>query len=59
MRENLWCYCLLGTPQNKFYSGPGKVRARFYLDGAKGRGVTGFKGTIRTFLKVLAVHHVL
>jgi hypothetical protein len=33
----------------------GKEGTRFYFGEAKDVGVTAFKGTIRTFLKVLAV----
>jgi hypothetical protein len=37
---------------------PGKVWVCFYFEGAKGRGATTFKGTIRQSLKVMAVHYI-
>jgi hypothetical protein len=55
MREKSQCNCLGGPPRKQFFSGPGKVKPKFYFEGTKGRGVTTFKETIRTFLKVLAV----
>jgi hypothetical protein len=44
-----------GPPLKQFYSGPGKVWTLFYFEWLKGRGVTAPKGTIRKFLKLLAV----
>jgi hypothetical protein len=41
-------YFLGGFPRRQFYSDPGH-----YFEGAKGRGVTALKWSIRKLLKVL------
>jgi hypothetical protein len=55
-REKFRCYYNRGHRQKQFCSGHGRGWTTFYFEEAKDWRFKALKGTIRKFLKVLAVH---